>query len=146
VKSPVEIVLETVHVGSARRVVTLGLDGKDLAREFLLELSKRNPRGFEFIRSRIRAVAEHDRFENQITFRSVGDGVFEFKRPGLRLYAFYDNLPGLEPQLIIAANGGQKNKAQQRDIKQAKLLRSRYLAERNKPDVKIRLITLPDEN
>jgi hypothetical protein len=146
VKSGVEIVLNTIHVGSARRVVTLGLEGRDLAQEFLLDLAGSDARGFEFIRSRIRAVAEHDRFENQITFRYVGDGVFEFKRPGLRLYAFYDNLPGLQPQLILATNGGRKNSGQQADINRAKLIRARYFNDKTKPGVTIRLITLPDED
>lgn len=142
----IEIVLTTIHVGSARRVVTLGLDGRDLAKEFLTDLARSDSKGFEFIRSRVRAVAEHDRFENQITFRHVGDGVFEFKRPGLRLYAFYDELPGLKPQLIIATNGGRKNKGQQTDIARAKQIRARYLVAKAGTRATIKLITLPDED
>lgn len=93
----IEITFSTIHVGTARRVVTLGLDGKDLADEFLLRLAKSNPRGAESIKIRVQTVAEYDRYENEFTFRNVGDGIYEFKRPGLRLYAFYDDVAGLKP-------------------------------------------------
>lgn len=143
-----EITLSTIHVGSARRVVTLGLDGKDLAEEFLIRLAKSDPRGAESIKVRIQTVAEYDRYENNFTFRSVGDGIYEFKRPGLRLYAFYDEIPSLKPQLIIASNGGGKNtrKEQNTDIAKAKSLRRRYLEARSLSNAKIHLITLDHEN
>lgn len=145
-KRPLEIVLSTIHVGSARRVVTLGMDGKDLAAEFLTRLARSNPRGAESIKARVQNVAEYDRYENEFTFRSVGDGLYEFKRPGLRLYAFYDDLPGLTPQLIIACHGGSKNTAKEQgsDIARAKGLRDRYL--QAKPTAKIRLVILPHES
>ena len=144
----VEIVLTTIHIGPARRVVTLGLDGKDLAQEFLLSLAKSNRSGFEMIQARVKAVAEHVQHENQYTFRHLGNGLYEFKRPGLRLYAFYDELPGLKPQLIIATSGGTKNtaKEQQRDIAKAQALQARYQAAKSKADTKLKLIILPDEN
>lgn len=144
----IEITLTTIHVGTARRVVTLGLDGEDLANEFLSRLTKSNPRGAESIKVRVQNVAEYDRYEHELTFRNIGDGIYEFKRPGLRLYAFYDDVPGLKPQLIIASNGGTKNtrKAQQADIARAKALRARYLAAKVQPATKIRLIVLPHEN
>jgi hypothetical protein len=144
----IEITLSTLHVGSARRVVTLGLDGKDLAEDFLSRLLKSDPKGAESIKTRVQNVAEHDRYENEFTFRSVGDGVYEFKRPGLRLYAFYDEIPGLKPQLIIASNGGTRNtrKGQNADIAKAKQLKARYLEAKQRPHAKIRLITLEHEN
>lgn len=144
----VEITLSTIHVGSARRVVTLGLDGKDFAEEFLLRLAKSDPRGAESIKIRVQNVAEYDRYENELSFRSVGAGVYEFKRPGLRLYAFYDEISGLKPQLIIASNGGTKNTRKQQiaDIAKAQQLRSRYLDAKRVPHAKIRLITLDHEN
>jgi len=146
VNKELEICLNTIHVGSSRRVVTLGLDGKDAALGFLKALAKSNRSGFEAIRARIRAVAERNRFENDRTFNNLGDGIYEFKGPGLRLYAFYDELPGLQPQLVIATNGGSKNtkKEQQADIARAKLLRCRYLE--SKLRAKIRLIILPHES
>lgn len=144
----IEIVLNTIHVGSARRVVTLGLDGKDLAQEFLTSLHKSNRTGFDMIQARVKAIAEHEQHENQYTFRHLVGGLYEFKRPGLRLYAFYDDLPGLKPQFIIATSGGTKNtaKEQNRDIARAQALQQRYLAAKSKPDTKIKLLTLPDED
>jgi ABC-type Fe3+-hydroxamate transport system substrate-binding protein len=144
----VEITLASIHLGSARRVVTLGLDGRDLAYEFLTTLRKSNPRGAESLITRIQTVAEHDRFENEFTFRSVRDGIFEFKRPGLRLYAFYDEVEGLDPQLIIATNGGTKNnkKEQQADIARTQSLRNRYLAAKKVSTTRFRLKLLDHEN
>jgi putative component of toxin-antitoxin plasmid stabilization module len=141
----IEITLNTIHVGTARRVVTLGLDGKDLADEFLSRLIKSDPRGAKAIKTRVQNIAEHDRYEHELTFRSVGGGIYEFKRPGLRLYAFYDDLPGLKPQLIIASNGGTKND-QNADIARAQSLRASYLAAKSQPTTKIRLIILSHEN
>jgi hypothetical protein len=144
----VEITLASIHLGTSRRVVTLGLDGRDLAGEFLTTLRKSNPRGAESLYTRIQTVAEYDRFENEFTFRSVRDGIFEFKRPGLRLYAFYDEIEGLDPQLIIATNGGTKNnkKEQQTDIARAQSLRSRYLAAKLVSTTRFRLHLLDYEN
>jgi hypothetical protein len=148
VKNPLEVILTTIHVGSARRVVTLGLDGKDLAADFLTKLARSNRPGFQMLQARVKAVAEHEKFENQLTFRHVGDGLYEFKRPGLRLYAFYDQLPGLKPQLIIATNGGTKNtkKDQDSDIARAQAQKRRYELAKEVPGVKIRLNVLKNEN
>lgn len=138
-KKPVEIVLRTVHIGAARRVVTLGLDGRDLARDFLLELLQHDRNQFEFVRKRIQSISNHDRYENQITFRHLGDGVFEFKRPGIRLYAFYDGI-GDQEQLILCTNGGLKGKAQSRDLQLARRLKDEYFRAKALPDTILRLI------
>ena len=116
--------------------------------EFLEALARGNKQGAEALKNRIQTVAERDRYENEITFRHVGDGVFEFKRNGLRLYAFYDELPGLQPQLIIATNGGTKNtkKDQEADISRAKIIRIRYHEAKSLPDTKFQLIILDSEN
>jgi hypothetical protein len=147
VNTKVEILLTTVHVGSARRVVTIGFNGKDLAQAFLLSLAKSNREGFDMIRTRIKAVAERDDYENKDTFRHLHDGLYEFKRSGLRLYAFYDELPELKPQLIIATNGGTKNtkKEQSQDIAKALSIKQRYLALKTEANTKIKLSTLPNE-
>lgn len=142
----IDVTLNTIHLGLSRRVVTLGLDGKDDALIYLQNLAKSNLSGFESIRSCIRAVSDYERFENDRTFNSLGDGIYEFKRPGLRLYAFYYNHPDGELQLIIASNGGTKNRKQeqQSDVARAKNLRQKFLnAIKENP---IHLITLPHEN
>jgi hypothetical protein len=148
VNTEVEIVLTTVHVGKARRVVTIGFNGKDLAQAFLLSLAKSNHTGFEMIKKRIKAVAERDDYENEYTFSHIQEGVYEFKRPGLRLYAFYDDLPDCKPQLIIATNGGTKNtkKEQSQDIAKAISIKQRYLALKAESSSKIKLTTLPNEH
>lgn len=132
-KDPVEVTLRTIHIGAARREVTLDIDGKDPAREFLLDLSRHDRNLFDAILTRIRSISNHPRYENQITFRHVGDGIHEFKRPGLRLYAFYDEIDGRN-QLILCTNGGSKNKQQQKDIRLAKSRKDAYFAIKDQPD------------
>lgn len=132
-KKSVELTLSTIHLGEARRVVTLGINGKDLAAEFLSKLLIDDRNQFDFIRSRIKTIANYPRYENKLTFRSVGEGIHEFKRPGLRLYAFYWDLEG-ESHLIICTNGGIKNKDQSRDIARAKAIKEAFLDAIEKPD------------
>jgi hypothetical protein len=139
VKKPVEVILRTVHVGAARRVVTLGIQGKDPAREFLMELLQHDRNQFEFVQKRIQTISNYERYENQITFRHVSDGLFEFKRPGIRLYAFYDEI-GEQQQLILCTNGGLKGKAQSRDIRLAHSLKAEYFRAKALPDTILRLI------
>jgi hypothetical protein len=149
VKKSLEITLTTLHVGSAKRVVTLGLNGKDLAHDFLLKLGKSNPQGLQSILKRLEVVAEHDRIENRITFRHVGDQVFEVKtKSGLRFYTFPDEVEGLGCQFIIAACGGRKGnkKEQSADISKAIQLRQTYLKAKQAPSTKLTLVPLPDED
>ena len=70
-KKQLEIFLNTVHVGSVKRVVTLGMNQQVQAYDYLLKLGKSNTKGFSSILGRLRAIAEHDRFENKQTFRHV---------------------------------------------------------------------------
>jgi len=132
-KKPVELSLTTIHLGNARRVVTLGINGKDPAVEFLSKLLNDDRNQFDAIRSRIKTIANYPRYENKLTFRNVGVGIHEFKRPGLRLYAFYWDLEG-ESHLIICTNGGLKNKDQSRDIARAKAIKETFLAAVENPD------------
>jgi hypothetical protein len=71
VNKKLEIILTTLHVGKARRVVSLGMDGKDLAADYLADLARKDRKGYHSILSRMQAVAEYDRIENQLTFRHV---------------------------------------------------------------------------
>lgn len=120
-------------------MVTLGIDGKDLARGFLLELLKHDRNRFKTVQTRIQSISNHLRYENKQTFRHVGEGVFEFKRPGIRLYAFYDELND-ETALILCTNGGLKGKGQSKDIRRAQSLKSDYLHAKSQPNTVIKLI------
>ena len=138
--SGLEIILRTIHLGSARRVVPLDLGNGSPADEFLESLQRSNREGFDALEARIKAIGSHLRYQNPHTFKSLGQGLFEFKtkKSGLRLYAFYDELPGLEPQLIIATSGGGKGK-QSSDIRKARDLRQRYLEAKLLPDTHIEI-------
>ncbi len=144
-KCPLEIILRTIHLGNARRVVTLDLGEGAPADTFLAKLRRSNREGFGALRARIRSIANHHRYQNPLTFKSLGQGLFEFKtrKSGLRLYAFYDEIPGLNHQSIIATCGGGKGK-QSSDIRRARVLQQRYLKAKLLPDTHIR-IKNPDE-
>ncbi|MGB0992220.1 MAG: hypothetical protein ACPG32_07095 [Akkermansiaceae bacterium] len=147
-KKSLEIHLRTIHLGSAKRVVTLGMNNQDLANDYLLKLAKSNPRGFQSILKRLQVVAEHEAMENKRTYRHVGEQVFEVKIPsGLRLYTFPDTLEGQPQLLVLAVCGGKKGnkKAQDADIAKAKKLRKQYLAAKTSPNTKLTLTPLPDE-
>jgi putative component of toxin-antitoxin plasmid stabilization module len=135
VKPAIDIVLKTIHVGECRKVVTLSINGKDLAEKFLQKLNKDDSRKWAQMTARIAFVSNFPTYENNQNLKSVGNGIYEFKRPGLRLYAFYDQI-GDEHQLILCTNGGSKNtqKEQQADIARAKSLRQQYLAAKESPD------------
>gem|GEM_PF-740346 len=147
-KKLVEITLTTIHLGSVKRVVTLGINGKDLAHEYLLKLGRGNQQGLQSILKRLSAIAEHERFENKITYRHVGEQVFEVKtKSGLRFYTYADEIAGLGPQLIIATSGGKKGnkKEQNTDIAEAKALRRSYFAAKSQPATTLNLIPFANE-
>ena len=140
VKKSLEIILRTIHLDSARRVVTLDFGDGSPADSFLTSLSQSNRDGFDALRARIRSVANHFRYENSHTFRSLGDGLYEFKtkKSGLRLYSFYDEFHGFQPQLIIVTSGGGKG-GQASDIRKARELRKRYLTTKAMPGTSIEI-------
>lgn len=107
--------------------MTLGINQNDLARKFLLKLQKDDGQKSTQLNARIERVSNHDKYEHDEIFNHVGDGLYEFKRPGLRLYAFYDTL-GDEHQLILCTSGGTKNKKKEQnaDIAKAKQIKNRY--------------------
>ena len=147
-KNSVAITLTTIHLGSARRVVTLGINGKDQADDFLLNLHKGNKKAAESLFARIRFVAEHLRFENRVLFRNLGQGLFEFKGDGVRLYAFYEDELLPDSPMIIATCGGGKGskKEQQGDIKLARKLAAEYKRLRKSKETKCKLLILENED
>ena len=145
-KHSIDITLKTIHLGDCRRVVTLDIDGEDEAQAFLENLQKDDSRKWDAINTRITTISNYARYSNKLTFNPVGGGIFEFKRPGLRLYAFYDEF-GDEHHLILCTNGGTKNtkKEQQRDIKRAKSIKARYEAAKNNKKAQFNLEKLDHE-
>lgn len=139
-KSRLEIILRTIHLGEERRVVTLDFGKGSPADQFLTALERSNRAGFAALQARIRSIAARQTYHNPLTFKSLGDGLFEFKtrKSGLRLYAFYDEIPGLKPQLIIATSGGDKG-GQSSDIRKAREIRQRYLDAKLRPETEIEI-------
>jgi hypothetical protein len=141
VNKPLEILLYTLHLGAYARIVALEISGKCEPLPFIRKLKQSNPIAYDSLFARFKAVAEREHYSNTLTFRSLGGGLYEFKTKstGIRLYAFYDQLEGHTPQLIIATNGGAKNtkKQQSRDIKKARGLMERYLEAKKSPGLTI---------
>lgn len=147
-KKSLEIFLKTIHIGSAKRVVTLGINQHDQANDYLLKLGKSNTAGLSVILARLRVIAEHDRFENKQTFRHVGGQVYEVKTSqGLRLYTFLDtvDVQSQSQKLIIAVCGGKKGnrKEQSADIAKAQQMRRDYLAAKKSKTTLIKIIDKP---
>ena len=134
-KKPIDITLSTIHVGSQMEVATLAIDGKDHAAKFLTQLKKKDANAYDSLKTRIQTIAEFEHYQDKQTFRSVGGGIYEFKRNNpklIRLYAFYDEIEGVG-QWIICTNGGDKTQ-QQEDIDKAKKIRKFYLEAKKKDD------------
>ena len=107
-------------------MVTLGIVGKDLASDYLLKLGKGNSQGVSSIMKRLEMISEHENIENKLTYRHVGEQVFEVKTTtGLRFYTFQDEIPGLGKQLIIATSGGKKSRKRSRTPTSPKPSKSR---------------------
>ena len=133
-KEKIDITLHTLHVGFKRRVVTVDINGKDYARKFLEKLCKDDRRKWILLSNRIENVSNFTTYENNKIFNYLADGIFEFKRPNLRLYAFYDKL-NEDDLLILCTNGGTKNtkKAQRMDINRAKSIKANYFSAKKNP-------------
>lgn len=137
---PIDITLSTIHVGNRRRVVTLGINGRNLAQRFLEKLSHDDSRKMDFLTARIKSVSDYETYENDRTFNHLGEGLYEFKRPGIRLYAFYHEIEGVD-HLIICTNGGTKNKKKEQnsDIAKANRIKYKYFAAIEKADTTLTL-------
>jgi hypothetical protein len=144
VKKPVEITLKTIHLGAARRITALEMNENAEAESFLREVQLHHKAGFDSLRAKMRLVADELFYKNENNFRNLDDGLFEFKsskKEGLRLYAFYDDLPGvpLGGSLIIATSGSGKSK-QKQAIARARRIREEYLAAKILDDTTITII------
>lgn len=93
-------------------------------------------------------ITSVESYQNKQKFKKVGKGIFEIKVPGIRLYCFKDGIEGLPAKLIIATNGGTKNKKkeQQKDIARAEDIRTRYLTAKDRHDTTLNYIEADHEN
>jgi len=138
VKNPIEIPLYSIHVGSVREVVALGLGGEVSGLDFLRDLQRANPKGHQILSGQIEFLCETPWLRPRETFKLLDSErkIYEFRiRSGLRLYCFLDG-----DALVILTNGGKKNtpKQQTRDIAQAIRLHDefrRLTAEGAKPAI-----------
>jgi len=130
----VEITLKEIHLGSCRTVVTLQLGSDFQMENFLVSLIQSNPNAAKSLQTSMATITSLETYHNERKFKNVGDGIYEIKVPGIRVYCFKDEIDGLPAKLILATNGGTKNnkKEQNSDIKRAATLRSRYLAAKDK--------------
>jgi hypothetical protein len=126
----VEITLKEIHRGPCRAVVTLRLGDDSQVEIFLESLIHSNPHAAKSLQTSMATITALETYHNERKFKNLGDGIYEIKVPGIRLYCFKDEIEGLPAKLILATNGGTKNnkKEQNSDIKRAVALRNRYLS------------------
>jgi putative component of toxin-antitoxin plasmid stabilization module len=143
----VEITLKEIHRGLCRTVVTLQLGGDSQLQNFLESLIQSNPNAAKSLQTSMATITALEIYSNERKFKKVGDGIYEIKVPGIRLYCFKDEIEGLPAKLIVATNGGTKNnkKEQNSDIKRAIGLKSRYLAAK-KENSQLHYIALDHED
>jgi hypothetical protein len=139
-----EITLKELHCGSCRTVVSLQLGDDDQVTEFLKGLIKSNPNAASSLQTSMATITSVDPYRNPRKFRDVGDGIFEIKVPGIRLYCFKDQIDALGTKFILATNGGTKNNAREQnsDIKRAAQLRDRYFAAKKLPGTQLNYIQI----
>lgn len=139
-----EITLKELHCGPCRAVVSLQLGDDDQVTTFLKGLIKSNPNAASSLQTSMATITSVEPYRNKRKFRDVGDGIFEIKVPGIRLYCFKDQIDTLETKFILATNGGTKNnpREQNSDIKRAAQIRDRYFAAKNLPDTQLNYIQI----
>ncbi len=143
-----EIILKEVHCGPCRTVVTLQLEADTQLSDFLKFLTASNPNAARSLQTSMATITSAEVYHNERKFKHVGGGVFEIKVPGIRLYGFKDEIPGLPSKLIIATNGGTKNtkREQNSDIQRATRLRERYLAAKQSEATTLHYIRIDHED
>jgi putative component of toxin-antitoxin plasmid stabilization module len=129
-------------------VVTLQLEADTQLTDFLKLLSASNPNAARSLQTSITTITSVEIYRNERKFKHVGDGVFEIKVPGIRLYCFKDQIAGLPAKLIIATNGGTKNtkREQNSDIQRATRLMERYFAAKPSAATKLHYIRIDHED
>jgi len=120
VKSPLEIPAYLVHRGSLREVVALGLHDELPGLDYLREVRRSNPKGYQILVVQITLLCNTPEIRAKTTFKLLDSTrqLYEFRtRSGLRLYCFLEG-----DTLVILTNGGKKNtpREQNRDIQRAK--------------------------
>jgi phage-related protein len=115
-----------IVAGAQFSIHALCFENKCEVRRFLSDLDE--SRRKKMIQ-RLNIIAENGLPKNEEQCRFVGDGVFEIKTHGVRLFAFHDGA-----KLIIVSHGMEKGtkKVQDQEIQRAKSLKREYLQEKQK--------------
>ncbi len=129
-------------------MVTLQLEADTQLADFLKFLTASNPNAARSLHTSMATITSVEVYHNERKFKHVGDGVFEIKVPGIRLYCFKDEIAGLPSKLIIATNGGSKNtkREQNSDIQRAARLKDRYFAAKPSEDTTLHYLQLDHED
>jgi len=112
----------------------MAIDGKELASEFLQGLIKSQRNDAKKFHTTFATICSVENYSNKEKFRTLGNGIYEIKINGKRLYCFkdtsgdFETASGSSNHLILASNGGTKNtkREQQRDIKKTQDLKTQY--------------------
>lgn len=129
-------------------MVTLQLEADTQLADFLESLTASNPNAARSLQTSMATITSVEIYRNERKFKHVGDGVFEIKVPGIRLYCFRDEIEGLPSKLIIATNGGSKNtqREQNGDIRRATRLKEHYFAAKHSEATTLHYIRIDHED
>ncbi len=144
-KKALEITLTSIHLGRARRTVTLKIGNDDEITEGLDLLRKEKPKDFEKLRTAIRVISEIENYSNDQKFKNLKGGLYEIKIHGYRVYAFLDEHASSDQQLIVCSLCDIKSKQQSANITAARAIRENYL-EHISNGITPKLDPLPNED
>ncbi len=124
------------------------MGGDDQVTEFLESLIASNPKAAKSLQTSMATITSAETYHNKRKFKKVGKGVYEIKVPGTRLYCFKDEIEGQDSKLIIATNGGTKNKRKEQsaDIERAGKIKDRYFGAKEKEDTTLNYIKIDHED
>lgn|GEM_PF-1279337 len=149
-----KITLTELHVGTCSTVTTIAFDEKDLAGDFLDSLEQSRPQDATKFQTAFSTICDVKNYSNDTKFKNLGDGIYEVKIWGKRLYCFkdtsgdFEEATGCSNHMIMACCGGSKNakKEQNRDINKALGLKKKYFKAKGEDDTEFKYIKTDDEN
>jgi len=126
--------------GKSYSIYGLEKDGRCPVSEFFSEMELNDEDALASMFALLKRMAEHGPGHNIEKFRSVRNGIYEFKAKQLRACWFYD-----EGRMVICANGFAKGakKAQNRAINEAIKDKDAYFAAKKQENIPIKSADKP---
>jgi len=120
--------LQLLLEGDRHTICALTKGSRCEAVDFLDACAKSNPAGFAMLFALLERIADYGPPRNPEQFKNVGNGIYEIKAIGARLFCFYDEA---SHAVIILTHGWKKGppREQNQQIKRALSLKEAYLSQ-----------------